>query len=237
MPHGFDASLAALGQRSPDNQVGSEPERADAEAVEGGPTDRGEQCGRNAGAVYPDAMTEADGFDAWYDSISPDLGDGWSKREKRERESWLRDWLRRFYISNGPANEEVVRAAFGLDQLALAEANVAIVMSDIERTTDLRPKVVVNDLDEAVCICFNGNYTSPSVFAWDNPEALAEVADYLQEHVMEALWRTWPECPEHDFGLFPQVRQGEAVWWCRPQEHAVAAVGHLGEATTAARAR
>ena len=182
--------------------------------------------------AYADGVTEVDRFVAWCDAIAPDLGDGWSKHDKRERETWLREWFRRFYISNGPASEDTVRAAFVLDQLALAEANVAIVMSDIERTTDLRPKVVVNDLDEAVCISFNGNFTSPSVMAWDNPEALAEVAGYLQEHVMEALWRTWPECPDHDFGLSPQVKKGGAVWWCRPREHAVAVVGHLGEANT-----
>ena len=37
-------------------------------------------------------------------------------------------------------------------------------------------------------ISYDRNYKTPSVFATSNPEALAETADYLQDHVIEDMW-------------------------------------------------
>jgi hypothetical protein len=173
---------------------------------------------------------EALDFEAWYESIGPDVGDAWSERETRKRKSTLKAWLRDVYDTHGPAPKDVVAVAFVLDQINLATEKVAVVMPDIERTSGLRPVVEVDDYEGGVGISFNGSYTTPSVWAWVNPDALAEVADYLQEHVMDALNAVWPACPDHAFGLHAEVKMGEAAWWCAPGGHPVALVGQLGQA-------
>jgi hypothetical protein len=175
-------------------------------------------------------VVEALDFEAWYESISPDLGDAWSESETRKRKATLRAWLRDFYDTHGPVPDDVVAVAFILDQITLATENVAVVMPDIERTSGLRPVVEVDDYEGGVRISFNGGYTTPSVSDWGNPDALAEVADYLQEHVMDALNAVWPTRADHDFGLHAEVEMGKATWWCAPGGHPVALVGPLGQA-------
>jgi len=63
----------------------------------------------------------------------------------------------------------------------------------------------------------------------EQPEAFAEVADYFQEQLDQhrLLGSIWPVCSEHDVGLHAEVHDGQAVWWCRLGDHAVATVGAL----------
>jgi hypothetical protein len=89
----------------------------------------------------------------------------------REREVLLRRWLHASYDEHGPAAQDVVEVAFVLDQLRLAKDYVAIGLPDIERATMLRPVVKVDDCEGGVWISVNGNYTTPSVWAWENPHA------------------------------------------------------------------
>lgn len=114
------------------------------------------------------------------------------------------------------------------DQLELVKANVETVLRDVERTTDLRPNVTVDSYMSIVMIAYGRSSTTPSVLAIANPEALAETADYLQDHIVEDLWSPWPVCPLHDVGVYSEVRDGTAVWWCRVGAHLVAPVGLLG---------
>jgi len=45
--------------------------------------------------------------------------------------------------------------------------------------------------------------------------------------VVDGHFTCWPECRKHSVGLHPEVRDGHAVWWCRPGQHAVAAIGRM----------
>ncbi|MFI6296445.1 hypothetical protein ACIBEJ_32970 [Nonomuraea sp. NPDC050790] len=57
-------------------------------------------------------------------------------------------------------------------------------------------------------------------------DPLAEVADAAQGIVVEALWTSWPLCPEHGFGLHAN---NNAEWHCKgAKPHMVAPVGRLG---------
>jgi hypothetical protein len=173
-------------------------------------------------------MEESADFVAWYVSIvEPDLGEAWPVDEKRQREEFLRRWFLKFYDAHGPVPKEVVLAEFVVDQVRLAAENVAIVMPDIERSSGLRPIVAVDNYMSLVRISFNGGYTTPSVWAWENPEALVEVADYLQEQMMNDAG-VWPSCPAHTQVLLPEVHGDAAVWWCRTGDHTVARIGDLG---------
>jgi hypothetical protein len=115
------------------------------------------------------------------------------------------------------------------EQVEQAKQNVGVVMLDIARTTRLRPEIHVDAFEGAVVrITYGSGFKTPSVFASHNPEALAESADYLQEHVSEDLWSPWPTCGVHDKGVYAEVHDGVAVWWCRFGNHLLAEVGRLG---------
>jgi hypothetical protein len=173
-------------------------------------------------------MTAQPGFDEWYESLGTEWGDGEADEDAGQSAERLRRWLHQLYETHGGLDMESVKTAFLLDQIQISEANVAVVLQDIENTSALRPDIVVDDYEGGVRVAFDGSYALPSVTAWENPEALAEVADYLQERVMEKLWAVWPTCPRHGFGVFAQVHGGVAMWWCRFGQHGVAAVGLLG---------
>ena len=173
-------------------------------------------------------MTEDADFEAWYESLEIVHGDYLDQAETERRRTFLHRWLHAFYAAHGPLTMDLVGIALVLDQVQLATEDVKIVLADLARTTNLQPDVVVDDYEGGVRVSFNGSYTAPSVWEWENPDALAEVADYLQEHVVEELHTAWPTCPEHGFGLHAEVHGQTAVWWCRYRNHTVARVGHLG---------
>ena len=67
-------------------------------------------------------------------------------------------------------------------------------------------------------------------------QRVAMLADQLQDHEVEALWRAerpavWPHCPAHpnSHPLHAEVRDGVAVWTCGAQP--IAPIGGLRPAT------
>jgi hypothetical protein len=115
-----------------------------------------------------------------------------------------------------------------LERVALGRANVEIVRGDIMRTTSQNPDIEVDSYMDGVRIAFNGGYTTPSVFADANPQALAETADYLQAQLTDDMGAVWPLCFVHEVGVHAEVHDGVAVWWCRVGDHLRAPVGELG---------
>ena len=63
-------------------------------------------------------------------------------------------------------------------------------------------------------------------------EALATIADYLQEHVIDELFRAWPKCPDHEHPLSSAVVDGKAVWRCPAEVARVWPIGSLGRAVS-----
>ncbi len=55
------------------------------------------------------------------------------------------------------------------------------------------------------------------------------VADTVQD-ILGERWTAWPLCPQHDYGLHPDIIGREAVWLCRRGRH-YTPVGRLGEET------
>jgi hypothetical protein len=82
-------------------------------------------------------------------------------------------------------------------------------------------------MEHDVCIEVNNGFTAPSMWATSEAEAIAEVAEYVQDQLDQSL-RCWPVCTRHDKGLHAEVRDGNAVWRCRFGEHTVALIGDLG---------
>ncbi|MEV0826549.1 hypothetical protein [Nonomuraea rubra] len=75
--------------------------------------------------------------------------------------------------------------------------------------------------------CYHGNGIPPST-GKDPGTALVDVADAVQETIMELAWKVWPVCETHDLGLRAGWEQEAAVWRCAGDgTHTVAPVGEL----------
>lgn len=59
---------------------------------------------------------------------------------------------------------------------------------------------------------------------------VANVAECMQDLMMEVLWIVWPECPAHNFGLHVDFEAPRAVWRCKGGSHVVAPIGALHDA-------
>ena len=136
----------------------------------------------------------------------------------------------------GLSRELLVAARFGLWELEPE------LLATLEQALDvLRADVAATGLTGAVTLSvkdWNGHAYTEFRGCWGHgggivPEtgrnpvaALAEVADDLQDAIMETIWAVWPVCPEHSLGGHARVLDGQAVWWCR-SGHVIALVGQL----------
>lgn len=78
-------------------------------------------------------------------------------------------------------------------------------------------------------IFYNASYRMPAVIRVDDPQLTVEVADYLQDYVLEGgeRYHVWPMCQDHGYGLHPRLHEGRPRWWCS-RGHSVAEIGALG---------
>ena len=58
-------------------------------------------------------------------------------------------------------------------------------------------------------------------------KVLVEVADFMQDQVIEDLHSPWPVCRLHDKGGHAQLVDRQPVWACRFGSHTIAAIGQL----------
>jgi hypothetical protein len=175
-----------------------------------------------SGAVCGDAPT----FEQWLQEIT--FNPASPADDQGEVSAGWRQWLRHFFEREGPVSQAVVTQAAMRHQVALANDAVTAVLADLHRTTAFRPVVEVDVwMEGSIRISIDGGFTTPSMWEVEQPQAFAEVADYVQEQMGQKLGR-WPVCGLHDVGLHPEVHGGRAVWWCRTERHAVAPIGELG---------
>jgi len=113
------------------------------------------------------------------------------------------------------------------DLVALAQQAADAVSADLHHTIPDPPEITVRPwMENGVCIEVLNGYTAPSMWATTEPEAIAEVADYIQDQIAQTLG-AWPVCPKHGTGLHAEVQDGKAVWRCRFGNHSIAAIGAL----------
>ena len=67
-------------------------------------------------------------------------------------------------------------------------------------------------------VTHNGDVDGSGVYLdLSEEEQLVRLADDLQTLVSNnAGDPVWPVCTQHDFGLHPQLKDGRAIWMCRP---------------------
>lgn len=56
---------------------------------------------------------------------------------------------------------------------------------------------------------------------------LAQIADNMQDDVVEKLVRVWPPCPGHAHPAAAKLRSGEAVWVCPTKRNVLSRIGAL----------
>ena len=113
----------------------------------------------------------------------------------------------------GPGNLGVVR-----DAQTIVDQAVDAVLADFSRT-GRRGQPDSNWVDWSRAV-FESSATGADI--------VVEIAGNFQEFHSQVVY-CWPECGEHNVGLYPIVRDGLAVWWCVSGNHAIASIGHLGE--------
>jgi hypothetical protein len=168
-------------------------------------------------------------FDTWLREMSP---------ESFEEGAFIPDvwvgWLRRLYEQDGPLPADEVTARAARDVRAVAAIALVRVRDDLERVEGPRRhmELVANDELRVAYLLEDEVAEEPpqGLSTPDQGEMLVAVADAVFDLVVDEEGGLGPfVCPEHGFGLHPQVAVGRAVWRCRPSEHIVAAIGHLGE--------
>lgn len=124
----------------------------------------------------------------------------------------------------------------GFDQLwATLETAVKVVENDVRASgIDVVLTIVIPDWDDSGCARVEccGGCGGPAIWpssGRDVDVALVEIADAVQDVVMEHIWGVWPTCPEHRLGLHAALVEGTAVWQCAGKGlHTAAAIGDLG---------
>jgi hypothetical protein len=61
------------------------------------------------------------------------------------------------------------------------------------------------------------------------PELVAELAELVQDRMIDVVWGAWPPCPVHGHPLMPQADDATAWWVCPSDESWKAAVGTLAD--------
>lgn len=124
--------------------------------------------------------------------------------------------LRRVFDEHGPVSTE--RAALiGRDhQLAFARSAVRLVGHDIATTTNREaPRFEYQEEDGSIRISYWGQYATSPIEGLTEADVIVEVADFMQDEVMDDVRGAWPECRRHQAGLHPSLTVSGPGWVCR----------------------
>lgn len=142
------------------------------------------------------------------------------------------------YAEHGALSPDAVHVVWVFNQIELTERLLPLVLSDLERTTGLRPTPHVDDYEGCcVRITIDDHWNLPAMSAapHDDAQGLVDIADYFQDlyHQSDgAAGSIWPICPQDGFGLHAELtatpsQTPAAVWRCHPFDHDVP-IGELG---------
>ena len=138
-----------------------------------------------------------------------------------------RDWLHALFVDRGTLpTDRVLKLA---EEALLTRAREAgkLVEADFAGTTKQVADITAGVHYGSARVVVNGEVANGvGIMSFDRTELLVEVADAAQEIIMDDSW-VWPECPQHNSGLHPELVGGEAVWTCRVGRHTVARIGQL----------
>jgi hypothetical protein len=112
----------------------------------------------------------------------------------------------------------------------LAQASLRIVEAELQRSLGLDLRLVLHEsggvlrpaMDEG--FWYRGEQVISALSA---PESLVEIADMVQDLVLDREMIAWPQCDVHE-KLLRATLQKKAEWVCPEGPHVVAPIGGLG---------
>jgi hypothetical protein len=130
------------------------------------------------------------------------------------------EWIRRIYQENGemPAFDFAVMAFERKSQVAW-DAFVHVAESARKATgcdNSIGLEFIYPSSEYPIGNIAVGNSTIQS---FDDQGVHAEVAEAIQEHLIDRYRVLWPLCSGHGVGMHAVTRDGEAVWWCNVGDH------------------
>ena len=140
-------------------------------------------------------------------------------------------WLRDVFNEQGAISVGRLSRLGSERQLGLARIAFDLVGHDMAATAGLDPpSFEFADEEGSLRLAVRGHYSPSPLFGLTQSELSVEVADFVQEEVMEDLHQVWPECRKHRTGLHPSVTSNDAVWECRSDGgHVIAPIGSLSK--------
>jgi hypothetical protein len=179
------------------------------------------------------------GYDPWIQSLQgePDEADGWMVDDGGTYGAGYLEFTREIFDERGPISSAELDVEYNKRQLLLAVHAVELVTADLARTTSIDATVfevsirpVPSNLNgfEQLVVSYRGNYRTPVMSGMRHPESTVDVADNMQDHIIDELHRPWPMCPTHDRGLYATVEGDTATWYCRSGKHRLSQIGQLG---------
>jgi hypothetical protein len=116
-------------------------------------------------------------FEKWIASLGGNVSD------------YARPLLHEIFAEDGPASREQTQVLFRGRQLAMAREAVALVARDIARTTRVEPPPFAHrEDDDGIWVSYRGCYATTPISGVTQAQITAEVADFMQEEVMEHVW-------------------------------------------------
>jgi hypothetical protein len=165
----------------------------------------------------------AERFQEWVVSLAPQ-----DPSDPDELAPGVMELLREIFDVRGPVPVEDVELARQERQTELVRAAVELLGADLGASTDLQPPPFEYRIDDGdVRVAYWGRYASITIMAVSAAHVVAEVADFMQEEIVEDLHAAWPTCHSHQLGTYAEIVDGRPVWYCRKHQHAVAAIGQL----------
>ena len=140
-------------------------------------------------------------------------------------------WLHDVFDEHGAISVARLSRLGGESQLRLTWIAFDLVGHDMAATTGLDPpSFEFADEEGSLRLAFRCHYSSSPLLGLTQSELSVEVADFVQEDLMEDLHQVWPECGKHRTGLHPSVISNDAVWECRSDGgHVIAPIGSLSK--------
>jgi hypothetical protein len=114
-------------------------------------------------------------------------------------------------------------------QIEFAREAVELVAADILASTLLVPPSwqFRTEDDGAVRVAYFSHFAPTTLMGVNRADLVVEVADFMQDEVIEDLHGPWPSCPAHDKGGYAQIANHKPVRFCRFGGHVIAAIGQL----------
>lgn len=136
-------------------------------------------------------------------------------------------FLRDVFDSRGPVDEAELHELAVARELAVAAEAVRLIAADICTTTALPTRGIEVRLEDGAFVLDYYGSRRGVMTSLELAQTVCDIADIVQDEVIEDVGAVWPICPTRDGGLAPELVDGMASWVCPTGGHVAAVIGRL----------